>query len=105
MLHGVSAHIRKIQTEVNRSMSKTVQICNPRWHGIKGLQFQWNNETGKICNLMQHDNDTFPFVGIPPVPVPTGISDGQLKDDLQDGTYPYDVDCCDRTAPKNVLIP
>lgn len=89
-------------------MPKTVKVCDSNWHGLKGQQFQWNNNTKQTCTLTRNNSHTFPFAGGPPLPVPPGISTGQLRDDLLDGTYTYDVDCCDgksKTAPKNVLIP
>jgi hypothetical protein len=86
-------------------MPKTVNVCDDNWHGVKRLKFKWNNNTKTTCTLTQNDGSTFPFVGGPPLSIPPGISDGELTD-LGDGTYTYDVDCCDRmTTPKNVLIP
>ena len=88
-------------------MTQTVKICNPSWHALKGEQFQWNNDTKQTCTLTRNDSHTFPFAGGPSLKVAPGISAGRLRDDLPDGTYTYNVDCCDKskTAPKNVTIP
>lgn len=87
-------------------MPKTVKVCDTNWHALKGLQFQWNNDKKQTCTLTQNGAHVFPFVGGPTLILSPGISSGQLRPDLADGTYPYNVDCCGKkTAPKNVLIP
>ena len=85
-------------------MPKRVKVCDDNWHGVKGLKFEWDNKQGKSCTLSQ-SSTPWPFVSGPPITVPTGISPGELNGNLPDGTYKYDVDCCKKTAPKNVLIP
>ena len=86
-----------------------VEICND-WNGNKGDKVTFENITTSNCTITQAGK-FWPFKEGPPIPTdgksipPGGTADAHLKNNLADGKYSYNVDCCTDKTPKNVTVP
>ena len=86
-----------------------VEICND-WNGNKGDKVTFVNSTKGNCTITR-DGKIWPFNEGPPIPAdgssipPGGTAAAHLKNNLADGKYPYNVDCCSDRTPKNVTVP
>ena len=82
-----------------------VNVCDDQWHALPDDKFTWVNNGDKECNVTPHSHKTWPFAD-PSYHVPAKRTlPGHVRPDLPNGTYTYDVDCCPRTNPRNVLVP
>jgi hypothetical protein len=92
-----------------------VNVCVDNWHGVKGLEFTFQNNNNNICTVSSIPGQTWPFVQASPISVPArqpggpGEADCQLVANLADGNYPYSVDGCPASVragiSKSVTVP
>ena len=88
----------------------TTNVCED-WNGSKGNKVTFLNPSAAICCISQIPGSTWPFRDPSPITVPAGtsVSPGtastHLDNQLKDGTYKYDVDCCQNDMAKSVTVP
>lgn len=90
-------------------MTQKIRVCDDdNWHMKPGEQFLWKNHTDKTCKITEDKGypGKWPFTSASYQVPPGQEVPGQAKNPLSNGTYVYDVDCCEKeTMPKNVLVP
>jgi len=88
----------------------TVNVCDS-WNGQKGNKVTFQNPTAGACTISQLPSSTWPFRDPSPIVVPggtvtnPGTAATHLNNQLANGIYSYNVDCCISGMPKSVTVP